>query len=106
MIKAKDKIPTDNLTRQFDWDQWLQDGDTISVTTVPTFAVDRKDGLPVGDGDLVVTGHLVSSDGRSVFCMMSEGIVGVTYEVACTIWTNGSGERVTRYASQAVKEKL
>lgn len=97
MLKFPDKTPTDELTREFIWSDWLQEGDTISVSPAPIISTSNG---------LTVEGSLVSNDGTSVTCMVTGGTADQTYEISCTIWTEETGEKVTRYATQKVKAKL
>jgi hypothetical protein len=76
MASTFTKDPDAVLDYQFDWSDWLTDGDTIQDASVTATA-----GLTVAP-DLTVTATAVT-------CWLSGGTAGLDYTVTCHIETAG-----------------
>jgi hypothetical protein len=79
------------LDYPFDWSAWLEEGDTITDTTVTAEAGVTVVGTPVVDGGKVVP-------------YISGGTVGESYDVTCHIVT-ADGREDDRSITLVVKER-
>lgn len=85
-----EKDPDAVLDYQFDWSDWLPDGDTID-----SYTVTEEDGITV-DSD--------SATSTAVTVWLSGGAAGENYNVVCHIVTT-AGREDDRTAVIVVKEK-
>lgn len=72
----------DILYRAFDWQNWLSDGETITVADVTC------------DDDAIIISD-VSIDGSKVKYQVKGGVAGKAYTVSCKIETS-AGETIER----------
>ena len=72
----------DILYRAFDWQNWLSDGETITVADVTC------------DDDAIIISD-VSIDGSKVKYQVKGGVAGKAYTVSCQI-TTSAGETIER----------
>lgn len=82
------KDPSANLDYDFDWTDWLPDGDTISSS-----AVTADDGITLGSkqqGDYVADLWTPSATGSVIKQFISAGTARNDYRVTCRITTSES----------------
>ncbi len=72
----------DILFRAFDWQNWLSDGETITVADVTS------------DDDAIIISD-VSIDGSKVKYQVKGGVAGRSYMISCKV-TTSDGETIER----------
>ena len=80
----------DILYRAFDWQNWLSDGETITVADVTC------------DDDAIIISD-VSIDGSLVKYRVKGGVAGKAYTVSCKI-TTSAGETIERSINLIVSQ--
>ena len=78
----------DILYRAFDWQNWLSDGETITVADITC------------DDDAIIIDQ-VTIDGRLVKYRIKGGMAGKTYIISCKVDTS-AGETIERSISLVV----
>lgn len=72
------KDPDAVLDYKFDWDSWLEAGETITTRTITAAS------------GITVDSSSITDSGKSVTVWLSAGTVGLDYSVACKVTTSSS----------------